>query len=98
MSEEPGAHVYMLRCAADSYYIGTARMGLERRLSEHNNSAYGGYTAKLLPVTLVWSEHFQNITDAIVVEYQIKGWSRARKEALIRGDFGSIQILAKRRT
>ena len=97
MSEESGADVYMLRCADDSYYVGSARLGLERRLSEHNNGVYGGYTAKRLPVALVRAEHFQYITDAIAVERQIKGWSRAKKEALIRGDFGSIQMLAKRR-
>jgi putative endonuclease len=58
---------------------------------------YGGYTFKRLPVELVWSEHFLNITDAIAVERQIKGWSRAKKEALIRGDYGEIKNLAKRR-
>ncbi|MDO8975418.1 GIY-YIG nuclease family protein [Reyranella sp.] len=98
MSEESGAGVYMVRCADDSYYVGSARLGLERRLSEHNNGICGVYTAKRLPVTPVWSEHFQKITDAIAVERQVKGWPRAKKEALIRGDFGSIQMLAKRRT
>jgi len=47
---------------------------------------------------LVWSQHFANITDAIAIERQIKGWSRAKKEALIRGDYAEIQDLAKRRT
>jgi putative endonuclease len=98
VSEEPGTYVYMLRCADDSYYVGSARLGLYRRISEHNNGVYGGYTTKRLPVTLVWAEHFLNITDAIAVERQLKGWSRAKKEALVRGDFGSIQTLAKRRT
>jgi len=50
------------------------------------------------PVTLVWSEHFLNITDTIAVERQIKGWSRAKKESPIRGDYSAIQGLAKRRT
>jgi putative endonuclease len=97
MKEEPGAHVYMLQCADGSYYVGTARLGLDRRVSEHNNGVYGGYTSKRLPVVLVWAEHFPDITDAIAVERQIKGWSRAKKEALIRGDYGSIQLLARRR-
>lgn len=97
MSEEAGAHVYMLRCADGSYYIGSARKGLDRRVSEHNMGTYGGYTSKRRPVTLVWAEHFLNITDAIGVERQIKGWSRAKKEALIRGDYGAIQLLARRR-
>jgi len=98
MSEEPGAHVYMLHCADGSYYVGSARLGLERRLSEHKHGTYGGYTAKRRPVELVWSQHFLNITDAVAVERQIKGWSRAKKEALIKGDYGRIQVLAKRRT
>ena len=98
MSEERGAHVYMLPCADGSYYIGSARLGLERRLSEHNNATYGGYTSRRLPVALIWSQHFLDITDAIAVERQIKGWSCAKKEAPIRGDYGTIQSLAKRRT
>ncbi|MDP1964329.1 MAG: GIY-YIG nuclease family protein [Reyranella sp.] len=98
MSEEPGAHVYMLLCADGSYYVGSARLGLERRLSEHNHGTYGGYTTKRRPVELVWSQHFLDITDAVAVERQIKGWSRAKKEALIKGDYGEIQVLAKRRT
>ena len=97
MSEESGAYVYMLRCADGSYYVGSARLGLERRVSEHNNGIYGGYTSKRLPVVLVWSEHFLDITDAIAVERQIKGWSRAKKEALMRGDDESIRSLARRR-
>ncbi len=78
MDNEVGAHVYMLRCSDGSYYVGSARRGLERRFSEHNSGTFGGYTAKRLPVVIVWSEHFLNITDAVAVERQIKGWSRAR--------------------
>jgi putative endonuclease len=96
MDSEPGAHVYMLRCSDGSYYVGSARLGLDRRLSEHNNGTCGGYTSKRLPVVLVWSEHFLNITDAIAVERQIKGWSRTKKEALIRGDYELLRVLAKR--
>ena len=56
MDNEDGAHVYMLRCSDGSYYVGSARRGLDRRLSEHNNGSDGGYTAKRLPVIVVWSE------------------------------------------
>jgi putative endonuclease len=45
----------------------------------------------------VWSEHFDRITDAIAAERKIKGWSRAKKEALITGDWAKIGQLAKRR-
>jgi putative endonuclease len=40
---------------------------------------------------------FEQITDAIAAERQLKGWSRAKKEALVRGDWNSVQRLAKRR-
>jgi putative endonuclease len=96
MDSEPGAHLYMLPCSDGSYYVGSARLGLDRRLAEHNNGTYGGYTSKRLPVVLVWSEHFLDITDAIAAERQIKGWSRSKKEALIRGDYELIRLLAKR--
>ena len=97
MNDEPGAHVYILRCADGSYYVGSARLGLDRRVSEHNAGTYGGYTSKRLPVALVWAEHFADITDAIATERQIKGWSRAKKEALIKGDYILNRQLAKRR-
>ncbi|HEX9469649.1 MAG TPA: GIY-YIG nuclease family protein, partial [Bradyrhizobium sp.] len=49
------------------------------------------------PVVLVWSEYFDRITDDIAVERQIKGWSRAKKEALIRSDWKSLSELSRRR-
>jgi putative endonuclease len=96
MADELGAHIYMLRCADGSYYVGSTRKELEQRLSEHNNGTFDGWTSKRRPVVIVWAEHFLNITDAIAVERQLKGWSRAKKEALIRGDFEAIRLLAKR--
>ena len=91
-----GAFLYILRCADGSYYTGTARFGLEQRVAEHNAGTYHGYTAKRRPVTLVFSQWFDRITDAIAAERQVKGWSRAKKEALIRRDFDQLPILARR--
>ena len=96
MSGEPGAYTYMLRCGDGSYYVGSARLGLEQRLAEHNSGAYGGYTSKRRPVVLVWHQRFVNITDAIAVEQQLKGWSRRKKEALIAGDYDALPRLASR--
>jgi len=93
-----GAFVYMLRCADGSFYVGSATGDdSTRRIAEHESGYYHGYTSTRRPVTLVWSEHFLRITDAIAVERQIKGWSRAKKEALIKGDWSAIEQLAKRR-
>jgi len=92
------AYVYMLRCADGSYYVGSTRKSLEARVAEHNAGNFGGYTAGLRPVVLVFHQEFDRITDAIAAERQVKGWKRAKKEALIRGDFDSLRALAKRRT
>jgi putative endonuclease len=98
-SLEMGAFVYVLRCADGSYYVGSATGDdLSKRFDEHQMGAYPGYTFSRRPVTLVWNEHFERITDAIAVERKLKGWSRAKKEALIRGDWTSLKTLAKRRS
>ena len=67
------------------------------RVGEHQAGIGGDYTSKRRPVELVYSEWFTLITDAIGAESQIKGWSRAKKEALIAGDFERLQAKAKRR-
>jgi putative endonuclease len=93
-----GCWFYILRCADGSCYIGTSRSeDLETRISQHNQGTSGGYTAKRRPVVLVYSAHLDNIVDAIAYERQVKGWSRAKKEALIRGDFVALQDLSKSR-
>jgi putative endonuclease len=93
-----GAFVYMLRCSDGSFYAGSATgEDLTLRIAQHQAGTFEGYTSTRRPVQLVWSEHFDRITDAIAVERQIKGWSRAKKQALINGDWDSVQRLAKRR-
>ena len=89
------AHVYILRCADGSYYVGTAQQGLERRLAEHQQGVAAGYTAWRRPVDLVYAQEFGTITDALAAERKLKGWSRAKKEAVIRGDFDALPGLAR---
>src|SRR5258707_4008469 len=91
------AWVYMLRCADGSYYIGSARGSLDRRLGQHQSGELGGYTSSRRPVTLVWSTDFHFIIDAIAFERQVKGWSRAKKEAWMRGDYAALSKLASRK-
>jgi len=93
------AWVYILQCADGSYYTGSSRaVEVDTRLSEHELASFAtAYTASRRPVKLVYSEHFEMIVDAIAAERRIKGWSRAKKEALINGDWPAIQALSKRR-
>ena len=93
-----GAFVYILKCADGSDYVGNATGDdLSKRVAEHQLGRFQGYTFTRRPVRLVWSQHFDRYTDANAAERQIKGWSRAKKEALIAGDWGRVHALAKRR-
>ena len=85
----------MLRCRDGSYYIGVTSE-LDIRLAKH---ALGvnpdAYTFRRRPVQLVYSAAFPTPVEAIFVEKRLKGWSRAKKAALVRGDWNVIQELAR---
>ncbi|MBU2446065.1 MAG: GIY-YIG nuclease family protein [Bacteroidetes bacterium] len=85
---------YILECSDKSYYVGVTS-NLEKRIHEHNFKKYSGYTAIRLPVKLIWSQQFSDIKEAIKLEKQLKKWSRAKKEALIKGDFELLKELSK---
>ena len=88
----------MLRCAHNSFYVGSATGDdLGPRIVQHDTGAYPGYTSARRPVTLVWSEHFDRIIDGIAMERRLKGWSRAKKIALIAADDDALKQLARRR-
>ena len=92
-----GFWVYLLSCADGSYYTGHTD-DLDRRIGEHVAGACGGYTTTRLPVELVWSQECATRIEALSFERRIKGWSRAKKEALIRGDWGEISRLARNKS
>ena len=87
-------YVYILECSDKSYYTGVTS-NLEKRINEHNSGYYDSYTSRRLPVCLVYSGRFTDINEAIRREKQIKGWSRSKKKALIKGDFDSLVKLSK---
>jgi putative endonuclease len=92
-----GAHVYIVRCADGSFYVGSTRTSLEARVSQHNDGTFGGYTSRRRPVDLMFHQEFDRISDANAAERQIKGWTRAKKQALLRGDFAALRVLARGR-
>jgi predicted GIY-YIG superfamily endonuclease len=87
--------VYMLRCSDDSYYIGHTD-DIERRMGQHVAGEIPGcYTYRRRPIELVYLHSTQTRIEALEAERKIKGWSRAKKQALIAGDWVAINRLGR---
>lgn len=85
---------YMLHCADRSFYVGHTD-DLELRIAQHQQGQLPGYTSSRLPVKLVWCDEFPTRYEALQTERRLKGWSRVKKLALIRGDWALISKLAR---
>lgn len=88
-------HGYMLHCSDDSYYVGHTD-DLNARIGAHQSGLLPCYTRSWRPLMLVWSQEFSERDEAFRAERQMKGWSRAKKEALIRGDWDAVQLLSRK--
>ncbi|WP_206446436.1 GIY-YIG nuclease family protein [Agrococcus sp. KRD186] len=88
--------VYILRCRDGSTYVGSTR-DIDRRLDQHQRGQGAAYTRRRLPVELAFAHFDESVAAAFALEKQIQGWSRAKREALIRGDFQAIARAAKKR-
>ena len=86
--------VYILKCSDGSYYTGSTS-NIEKRLSEHQHGEVKGYTQNRRPIELVFSENFDDVYYAISAERKIKRWTRAKKEALIEGNFNLLHKLSE---
>ncbi len=91
---------YILRCSNGAYYVGSHRgQDVEVRVAEHNLGLNPkAYSNRFRPVELMWSCTFANPTDMVAFEQQLKGWSRAKKEAFMRSDWAELKSLAKSHT
>ena len=88
---------YMLKCADGSYYTGHTD-DLNQRIAQHHHGHFPDcYTFNRRPLDLVWTNEFPDRITALEAERKIKGWSRLKKEALIREDWAAVQRLALRR-
>ena len=85
MSQERDYCVYILTNHTQTVlYIGVTS-DLEGRLWEHAHGESGSkFTRRYHVNTLVYYEQFGDIRDALDREKQLKGWTRAKKERLIR--------------
>ncbi|MHC0442682.1 GIY-YIG nuclease family protein [Flavobacterium sp. 3-210] len=88
-------YVYILKCSDNSYYTGFTN-NIERRLNEHN---YGlnleCYTFTKRPLELVFYAEFNDVNQAITFEKQVKGWSRKKKEAIIKDKWEDLKKLSE---
>ena len=78
-------YVYMLTNKTNRVLYTGITGNLERRLFEHKNELADGFTKKYHVHKLVYFETTTDVRAAIEREKQIKGWTRAKKDALIEG-------------
>jgi len=84
---------YILKCSDGSFYV-----GITNNIDQHNAGVNPGcYTFNKRPVELAYHDIFPNPTDAISFEKKLKGWSRAKKVALINGEFEKLTELSKKK-
>lgn len=89
--------VYILRLKSGGLYVGVT-VNLAKRIEEHMKGCGCRTTELDPPVELVYQERFNSLERAKKREYQIKHWTRAKKEALIRGDVKGLKALSRCRT
>ena len=87
--------IYILKCSDGTYYTGLTKE-LDGRVLEYQMGVNSeSYTYGRRPIKLVWSIVTESYQEAFQWEHQIKGWSRVKKEALIRGDIDGIHEIVK---
>jgi len=87
--------IYVIKCSDGTYCTGLTKE-LDARSQEHQTGTHpDAYTFSRRPIELVWSEVAGSYQEAFQWEHQIKGWSKAKKEALIRGDIDGIHEIVK---
>lgn len=89
--------MYILECCDGSYYTGSTN-DLDFRVEQHQKGEGANHTKKRLPVTLVYCQEFMRVEDAFYREKQVQGWSRRKKEALIKNNPNSLPMLSKNYT
>jgi putative endonuclease len=88
--------IYILRTSSNTLYIGQTN-NLEKRLKEHQSKSTKSakYVQYFESVELVYSEEYPTRAKAIQREYQLKSWSRAKKEALINNEPVKLKRLSR---
>ena len=86
--------VYILECSDSTLYVGCTS-DVELRVAAHQLGRGSIYTAKRLPLKLVFQEQLASQNLALSRERQIKRWNHAKKAALVAGNCETLRSLAR---
>ena len=86
---------YILASRSHQFYVGVTN-NLERRIRQHREHAFAGFTSRYHIDRLVWYHIFGDIRDAIAREKQLKGWRREKKIHLIESENPTWQDLSEK--
>ena len=89
--------VYILRSTADLLYIGQTNNLKEREKQQlHKTLKAAKFIKEGDDFQLVYTEEYPTRLEAIRREKQLKGWTRAKKEALILGNIKELKNLSRK--
>lgn len=86
-------YVYTLRCADDSFYVGSTQ-DRDSQVQTHNGGRGAAYPFKHRPVHLVYSEVFDSELEAVTRERRLKRWDHGKRQALVDGNISRLQSLS----
>ena len=86
-------NVYILLCDGKTYYVGFTT-NIKKRLAEHK-SKISIFTKRFSEITLVYFEEYSDENTAKRREKQLKGWSIAKKKALINNEKSKLVQLSR---
>lgn len=89
-------YMYILECADRSLYVGSTK-NPEYPIAQHNQGEGAEYTRTRRPVRLLYFEGFSRVDDAFRREKQVQGWNRAKRLALVNGEYGQLSALIRKR-
>ena len=90
-------YVYISRLRDGRFYVGISHQGVRMLLAEHQSERHSQFTSAEGLKRVEWTEAHQSRVAARKREQQLKGWSHAKKEALIEGDLDRLKSLARSR-
>src|SRR5512135_159847 len=77
-------YAYMMISSSRRVLYTGVTNSLERRVFQHKNNEFEGFSHQYQAHRLVWFERYSNIQTAIAREKQLKGWRRAKKNWLVQ--------------